>query len=71
MGEIWFPVASDFWPHGAVAEKYGVLRTDGTTERVLFIIDTNGIIRFIDVCDINESPDLESLVTELEKLNKE
>jgi len=26
MGKLWFPVLSDFWPHGAVAKKYGVLR---------------------------------------------
>jgi hypothetical protein len=24
MGQIWFPVLSDFFPHGAVAKKYGV-----------------------------------------------
>ncbi|HSV93656.1 MAG TPA: redoxin domain-containing protein, partial [Desulfobacterales bacterium] len=29
---LWFPVLSDFWPHGVVAKKYGVLRTDGTSE---------------------------------------
>ena len=33
MGGLWFPVLSDFWPHGAVAKKYGVLRSDGTSER--------------------------------------
>ena len=31
MGKMWFPVLSDFWPHGAVADTYGVLRSDGTT----------------------------------------
>ena len=68
MGELWFPVLSDFWPHGHVAEMYGVLRTDGTTERAIFIIDKKGIIRYIDVHDINERPRLESIVGELEKL---
>lgn len=29
MGDLWFPVLSDFWPHGAVADRYGVLRSDG------------------------------------------
>ena len=42
MGELWFPVLSDFWPHGAVADTYGVLRSDGTTERALLIIDKKG-----------------------------
>jgi len=70
MGELWFPVVSDFWPHGAVAKTYGVLRDDGTTERALFIIDKQGIIRYIDVHDINTMPKLEDLAKELEKLQK-
>jgi len=70
MGKLWFPVLSDFWPHGAVAEKFGVLRSDGTSERALFVIDKQGIIRYIDVHDINKRPRLEILVKELEKLEK-
>jgi len=70
MGKLWFPVLSDFWPHGAVAEKYGVLRSDGVSERALFVIDQQGIIRYIDVHDINKRPFLEDLVNELEKLGK-
>jgi peroxiredoxin len=68
MGNLWFPVLSDFWPHGAVAEKYGVLRSDGVSERALFAIDKKGIIRYIDVHDINKRPKLEVIVKELEKL---
>ena len=69
-GELWFPVLSDFYPHGAVAEKYGILRSDGVSERALFVIDKKGIIRYIDVHDINERPRLEVLVGELQKLEK-
>ncbi len=68
MGNLWFEVLSDFWPHGAVASRYGVLRSDGTAERAIFIIDKKGIIRYIDVHDINERPPLESIVNQLEKL---
>ena len=68
MGKLWFPVLSDFYPHGKVAALYGVLRSDGTSERALFIIDKKGMIRYIDVHDINKRPSLESLVRELEKL---
>jgi len=68
MGKLWFPVLSDFYPHGKVASLYGVLRGDGTTERALFVIDKKGIIRYIDVHDINKRPPLESLIRELEKL---
>jgi peroxiredoxin (alkyl hydroperoxide reductase subunit C) len=69
-GELWFHVLSDFYPHGAVAEKYGILRTDGVSERALFVIDKKGIIRYIDVHDINDRPRLEVLVGELQKLEK-
>ena len=68
MGKLWFEVLSDFWPHGAVAEKFGVLRFDGVAERALFVIDKKGIIRYIDVHNINQRPLLEDLVRELEKL---
>jgi peroxiredoxin (alkyl hydroperoxide reductase subunit C) len=47
---------------------FGVLRSDGVSERALFIIDKEGIIRYIHIADINKRPDLELLVTELEKL---
>jgi peroxiredoxin (alkyl hydroperoxide reductase subunit C) len=70
MGQLWFPVLSDFWPHGGVAAKYGILRSDGVTERALFVIDKNGILRYIDVHDINKRPPLENLVRELEKIGK-
>jgi peroxiredoxin (alkyl hydroperoxide reductase subunit C) len=70
MGKLWFPVLSDFWPHGAVAQKYGVLRSSGVAERALFYIDKKGIIRDIQVSDINIRPDLAYCATTLEKLNK-
>lgn len=69
MGTLWFPVLSDFWPHGAVAARYGVLRSDGTSERALFIIDKKGVIRYIDVHDINERPDMGVLFRELKKVS--
>lgn len=70
MGELWFPVLSDFWPHGKVAKKYGVLRSNGVSERALFVVDKKGIIRYIDIHDINKRPNLEVLVKEMEKLGK-
>jgi len=68
MGKLWFPVLSDFWPHGAVAAQYGVLRSDGVAERALFIIDKKGIIRYVHVNDINKRPYLEDLMKALGKL---
>lgn len=69
MGDVWFEVLSDFWPHGAVADKYGLLRSDGTSERALIFINRDGIINGIYVSDINVRPPLELIAEELKKLN--
>ncbi len=70
MGQLWFPVLSDFWPHGAVAQRYGVLRSDGVSERALFVIDKQGIISAIHVSNINVRPDLEWCAVELDKIKR-
>jgi len=54
-----FPLLSDFYPHGAVAEKYGVLRENGVAGRAVIGIDKEGIVRYIDVHPIREVPDTE------------
>ena len=42
-----FPVLSDFWPHGAVAQAYGIFNADlGCALRGTFIIDKQGVIRW-------------------------
>ena len=68
MGKLWFHVLSDFWPHGKVADMFGVLRSDGVSERALFVIDKEGILQYANVGDINKRPDLKDLANELEKL---
>lgn len=71
LGGINYPLLSDFWPHGAVAQKYGVLRDAGYTERALFIIDKQGIIRYIDIHDISQQPSNEVLLDELRRIDPE
>jgi peroxiredoxin len=68
--KLWFPVLSDFYPHGAVATQYGVLRSDGVSERALFVINRKGIITYIDVHDINQRPFLDALAKALEEANR-
>jgi peroxiredoxin len=42
-----FPLLSDFWPHGAVAQDYGVFRSEvGCANRGTFLIDTEGVLRW-------------------------
>jgi peroxiredoxin len=67
-GGFSYPLLSDFYPHGAVAEAYGVLRAEGMSERAVFIIDKDGIVRYIDVHKINEQPDDQQILDELAKL---
>jgi peroxiredoxin len=71
MGSLWFEVLSDFWPHGAITDKYGVLRSDGFAERAVFVIDKEGIIRAAMVTDINIKPDFTPCASALKKLNEE
>jgi glutaredoxin len=71
MGGITYPLLSDFWPHGQVAQMYGVLRDDGRTERAIFVIDKGGIIRYVDVHDIDLQPDNEELFRVLAELEPE
>ena len=41
------PVLSDFWPHGAVAQAYGIFdEARGCALRGTFVIDKEGIIRW-------------------------
>jgi alkyl hydroperoxide reductase subunit AhpC len=69
VGGISYPLCSDFWPHGEVAKKFGVLRNEeGISERALFIIDKEGIVRFIDVHPIGEQPDNDELFEVLKDL---
>ena len=69
MGHLWFEVLSDFWPHGKIAQSFGILRSTGVCERTLVIIDKKGIIRYIKVNDINRRPPLETLIKELQKIS--
>ncbi|GAB7069517.1 peroxiredoxin [Mycobacterium hodleri] len=42
-----FPLLSDFWPHGAVAQAYGVFNADaGFANRGTFAVDHAGLVRF-------------------------
>ncbi|CAM3042657.1 peroxiredoxin [Mycobacterium intermedium] len=53
-----FPVLSDFWPHGAVSQAYGVFNdVAGVSNRGTFVVDRSGIIRFAEMKQPGESRD--------------
>jgi len=72
LGGLSYSLCSDFYPHGKVAESYGVLRhgepVPGINERAIFIVDKNGKIVYIDIHDIGSQPDNEDLFEVLRKL---
>ena len=71
IGKLDYPLASDFWPHGEVASRYGILRTvepAGINERAVFIIDKSGRIVFSKLYDLGEVPDVDEILNVLRKL---
>lgn len=62
---------SDFEPKGEVARRYGVYRSeDGTTERALFVIDADGIIRWSYVSPVGVNPGADGILEALEQLTQ-
>ena len=67
-----FPLLADFEPKGDVARAYGVYRAeDGVSERALFVIDGDGIIRWSFVSPIASNPGAEGILTALEALEQD
>jgi peroxiredoxin len=67
-----FPLLADFEPKGKVARDYGVYRAaDGTTERALFVIDADGIIRWSYVSPVGVNPGADGILRALEGLTQE
>jgi mycoredoxin-dependent peroxiredoxin len=53
-----FPVLSDFWPHGAVSQAYGVFNDEaGVANRGTFVVDRAGTIRFAEMKQPGERRD--------------
>lgn len=67
---ITFPLLSDFHPKGQTARKYGIMRdSDGFSERALYVIDRDGIIRYKDISpELSHIPDIYELFRQLEDL---
>jgi peroxiredoxin len=64
-----FPLLADFEPKGEVARLYGVYREeDGTTERALFVIDADGVIRWSYVSPVGVNPGADGILRALESL---
>ena len=72
IGWLDYPLASDYWPHGGIAQKYGLLREGpplpGINDRAVFIVDKNGKIVYSRVFELGQAPDNDEALEELRKL---
>ena len=70
--KLHFPLLADFEPKGAVARAYGVYRgADGFSERALFVIDADGVIRWSHVSPVGVNPGADGILAALEALQHE
>ncbi|SOC53498.1 Peroxiredoxin [Blastococcus aggregatus] len=67
---ITFPLLADFHPKGDVARRYGVWReSDGFSDRALYVIDADGVIRYVDVSPrVEHLPDIYDVFAALDRL---
>ncbi len=69
LGGISYPLVADFWPHGEVSRKYGVFSEKlGRPDRAIFIVDKQGIVRWVRHYEAGVLPDNGDLLAELRKL---
>jgi peroxiredoxin len=67
--KLHFPLLSDFEPKGAVSRLYGVYQSaEGISERALFVIDAEGVVRWSYVSPSGINPGADGILEALEKL---
>jgi peroxiredoxin len=70
--KLHIPLLADFEPKGEVARRYGVYdEKAGESQRALFVIDADGIIRWSYVSPVGVNPGADGILKALEKLSKE
>ncbi|HEY2026762.1 MAG TPA: redoxin domain-containing protein [Gemmatimonadaceae bacterium] len=68
--KLHFPLLSDFEPKGDVAKQFGVYRHgEGVSERALFVLDEDGIIRWSYVSPVGVNPGADGILDALEAMD--
>jgi len=68
LGITQTPLLCDFWPHGAVAQKYGIFRDEnGFSERANIIVDGKQKVVFVKIYPVHSVPDIEEIIAFLGK----
>ena len=64
-----FPLLSDYWPHGAVAQAYGVFNAEGGfANRGTFLVDQDGVVRFAEMNSIGDGRDADEWIAAIKAL---
>ena len=70
LGNLPYPVLSDFHPKGQISKEYEIYNEDrGASNRGIFIIDINGIIQYIEIYSRAEDINIDHLLLVLKKLS--
>jgi alkyl hydroperoxide reductase subunit AhpC len=74
IGAMHLPMCSDFYPHGAVAQAFGVFREGpmlaGISNRAVFVVDKSGKIAFAEVYPLDQTPNNDAILEALRKINQ-
>ena len=66
------PMCADFYPHGEVTQKFGILRetppVPGICERAVFVVDKEGKVAFAKTYPLDQLPNLEEVMETLRKI---
>jgi alkyl hydroperoxide reductase subunit AhpC len=72
IGAMHIPMCADFYPHGAVAQAFGIFREGpplpGISERAAFVVDKHGRIAFAKVYPLDQTPDVKELLRMVQSL---
>jgi peroxiredoxin len=64
-----FPLLADFEPKGEIARLYNAYRPkEGVTERALYVIDANGIIRWSYISPLEVNPGADGILQVLDRM---
>lgn len=71
LGGLPFPLLSDFYPHGQVAQAYGVFNSErGVAMRTVVIVDKAGVVRYLRTYSPGTLPTPEEVAEELDRLGR-
>ena len=63
LGITLTPLLCDFWPHGVVAQQYGLFRdANGFSERANVLIDENQTVRLVKIYPVHSVPDINEII---------